>query len=110
MYVRACELSRFGHVQLFATPRTVAHQAPLSMEFFRQQYLSGLPSPPPGIFPTQGSKPPLLLSSLALVGGFFTTWEALFHVQLCLKRYLLVLECLLLVILIGSLNHFSLYK
>ena len=89
MYVRACELSRFGHVQLFATPRTVAHQAPLSMEFFRQQYLSGLPSPPPGIFPTQGSKPPLLLSSLALVGGFFTTWEALLTVDTSLHTVLI---------------------
>ena len=53
------------------------------------------------------------LASLALAGGFFTssaTWDALFHVQLCLKRYLLVLEHLLLIILIGLLNHFPLYK
>ena len=35
-------------VQLFATPRTVAHQAPLSMEFSRQEYWSGLPLPSPG--------------------------------------------------------------
>ena len=33
-----------GHVQLFATPWTVAHQAPLSMRFSRQEYWSGLPS------------------------------------------------------------------
>ena len=39
---------------------TVAHQAPLSMEFSRQEYWSGLPFPPPGIFPTQGSNPCLL--------------------------------------------------
>ena len=32
-----------GHVQLFATPWTVAHQAPLSMGFFRQEYWSGFP-------------------------------------------------------------------
>ena len=32
-------------VQLFATPWTVAHQAPLSREFFRQEYWSGLPFP-----------------------------------------------------------------
>ena len=31
-----------------ATPRTIAHQAPLSMGFFRQEYWSGLPYPPPG--------------------------------------------------------------
>ena len=35
-------------VQLFATPWTVAHQAPLSREFFRQEYWSGLPFPSPG--------------------------------------------------------------
>ena len=34
-----------SHVQLFATPWTVAHQAPLSMEFSRQEYWSGLPCP-----------------------------------------------------------------
>ena len=32
-----CVLSRFGHVRFFATLRTVAHQAPLSMEFSRQE-------------------------------------------------------------------------
>ena len=44
-----------SHVQLFATPWTVAYQAPLSMGFSRQEYCSGLPFPSPGIFPTQGS-------------------------------------------------------
>ena len=38
----------FNHVQLFATPWTVAHQAPLSMGFPRQEYWSGLPCPSPG--------------------------------------------------------------
>ena len=33
------------------TPWTVAYQAPLSMEFSRQEYWSGLPFPPPRIFP-----------------------------------------------------------
>ena len=37
------------------TPWTVVHQAPLFMGFSRQEYWSGLPFPPPGIFPTQGS-------------------------------------------------------
>ena len=41
-----CQL--LSHVQLFATPQTVAHQAPLSMEFSRQEYQSGLPFPSPG--------------------------------------------------------------
>ena len=34
-------------VWFFETPWTVAHQAPLSMEFFRQEYWNGLPFPPP---------------------------------------------------------------
>ena len=41
-------------VRLFATLWTVAHQAPLSMGFSRQEYWSGLPYSPPGIYPTQG--------------------------------------------------------
>ena len=43
-----------------ATSWTVAHQAPLSMEFPRQEYRSGLPFPSPDIFLTQGSNPGLL--------------------------------------------------
>ena len=39
--------SVLSRVQLFATPQTVAHQAPLSMEFPRQEYWSGLPPPSP---------------------------------------------------------------
>ena len=56
-------------VTLFATSWTVADQAPLSIGFSRQEYLSGLPCPPPGNLPDPGIKP----VSLALVGGFFTT-------------------------------------
>ena len=44
-------LSSFSHVRVFVTPWTVAHQAPLSMEFSRQEYWSGLPFPPPGDLP-----------------------------------------------------------
>ena len=40
-----------SHVWLFATPWTVDHQAPLSMEFSRQEYWSGLPFPSPGDLP-----------------------------------------------------------
>ena len=39
------------------TPWTAAHQAPLSMEFSRQEYWSGLPFPSPGDFPNTGIKP-----------------------------------------------------
>ena len=49
-----------SHVQLFATPWTVAYQAPPSIGFSRQEYWSGLPFPSPqGIFPTQGLNPGL---------------------------------------------------
>ena len=53
--------SHFSHVQLFATLWTIAHQAPLSMGFSRQEYWSGLPCPPPPRdLPTQGSNLHLL--------------------------------------------------
>ena len=42
-------------VRLSAATWTVTHQAPLSMQFSRQEYWSGIPFPTPGIFPTQGS-------------------------------------------------------
>ena len=41
----------------FVTPWTVAHQAPLPKEFYRQEYLSGLPFPFPGDFPNPGIEP-----------------------------------------------------
>ena len=44
----------------FVTPWTVAHQAPLSMRFPRQEYWSRLLFFPPGVFQTQGSNPSLL--------------------------------------------------
>ena len=61
---------------------TVACQPPLSMGFSRQEYWSGLPSPPPGGLPDLGVEPMSLMSP-ALAGGFFTisaTWEDLFAV------------------------------
>ena len=59
-------------VQLFVTPWTVTCQAPLSMEFSKQKYWSGLPFLPPGDLPYPGIKPASLLSP-AFTGGFFTT-------------------------------------
>ena len=44
-------------VRLFATPWTVAHRAPLSIEFTRQEYWRGLPCPSPGDLPNPGTKP-----------------------------------------------------
>ena len=43
-----------SHIQLFATPWTIACQAPLSMGFSRQRYWSGLPCLPPGYLPDPG--------------------------------------------------------
>ena len=58
-----------SRVQLFVIPWTVACQAPLSMEFFGQEYWSGLPSPSPGHLP----KPEIKPTSPALAGRFFIT-------------------------------------
>ena len=52
-------LSHISRVQLFVTLWTVAHQAPLSMGFSRQEYWSGLPFPPPGDLPDPGIEPTL---------------------------------------------------
>ena len=59
-------------VCLFATSETVAYQAPLSMEFPRQEYQSGLPFPSPEELPDPGIEPTSLVPP-ALAGGFFTT-------------------------------------
>ena len=53
-------LSHFSCVQLCVTLWAATRQAPLSMEFSRQEYYFGLPCPPPGIFLTQGLNPGLL--------------------------------------------------
>ena len=70
-------LSRFSRVQLFVTLWTIAHQAPLSVGFSRQEYWSGLPCPP-GDLPNPGMESASLMSP-ALAGMSFTTsatWEA----------------------------------
>ena len=71
-------VSRFSRVWLFASPWTVAHQAPLSSGFSRQEYWRGLPCPSPGDLPNPGMERMSLMSP-ALAGGFFITgaiWEA----------------------------------
>ena len=55
-----CTLNHFSHVRLCAALWTIAHQAPLSMGFSRQEYWGGLPCPPTGNLSTQGSDPCLL--------------------------------------------------
>ena len=59
-------------VRLFATPWTIAHQAPLSMGFSRQEFWSGLPFPSPGDLPNPGIEPrsPALQAD-ALTSGLY---------------------------------------
>ena len=78
------------HVQLFATPWTVARQAPLSMGFSRQKYWSGLHFLLQGIFLTQGLNPHLLhllhwwvdSSPLSHLGSSFTQPRLIFTPKL----------------------------
>ena len=86
-------LSSFSRVWLFVTLCTVAHQSPMSKGFSRQEYLSGLPCPPPGDLPNPGIERTSLMSP-ALAGGFFTTsnnWEAPFVVYYGYTSFLLQL-------------------
>ena len=46
-----------SRARLFVTPWTVVYKAPLSVEFSRQEYWSGLPFPSPGDLPDPGIKP-----------------------------------------------------
>ena len=50
------KVKSFSHVQLFATPWTIAHQAPPSMGFSRQEDWSGLTFPSPGHLPDPGTE------------------------------------------------------
>ena len=68
----ACMLSHFSHVWLCATRRTITCQPPLSMEFFRKEYWTGLPCPPAGDLLDLGIQQ-VYLTSLALAGRFFST-------------------------------------
>ena len=93
--LHACMLSHFGCVHLFVTPWTVAHQAPLSMGFSRQEYWSGLPCPPPGDLLDPGIEPGSLISP-TLSGRFFIskwTWD-LESVSVSLSlTYIYVIMC-----------------
>ena len=55
--MHVCVLSHFSHVQLCAALWTVAHLAPLSIGFSRQEYCSEVPYPPPGDLPEPGIAP-----------------------------------------------------
>ena len=63
-----CVCESLSSVRLFATPWTVACQAPLSMDLSRQEYWYELPCPPPGDGPDPGIEP----RPPALQADFFT--------------------------------------
>ena len=67
-----------SHVQLFATPWTVAHHTPLSMGFSRQEYWSGLSFPAPGDLPKPGIEP-LSPTSPALQADSLPTKPPIVH-------------------------------
>ena len=98
MYVCMC-------AQLFVTPWNVAHQTPLSMEFSRQEYLSGLSFPHPRDLPYPGIKF-LSLVSPALAGRFLSTEPPGIS-----RRMLLVFKCRLFKCQCPYLNiiHWDLY-
>ena len=94
-----------SHARLFETPWTVARQAPLSMEFCRQEYWSGFPCHTPQDLPYPGIGPGSLGSS-ALEGGFFTSAPPGKHIKywlysLCCTIY----PCILFYILIIYIFH-----
>ena len=55
--IRMVMVKSLSRVRLFATPWTVAYEAPPSMGFSRQEYWSGLPFPSPGDLPDPGIEP-----------------------------------------------------
>ena len=77
LHVSRVHAQPLSHVQIFASPGTVAHQAPLSKEFSRQEYWGGLPCPLPGDLPNPGIK---LHLPISCIGRWIlyhqTTWKS----------------------------------
>ena len=85
-----------GRVLLFVTPWTVAHQAPLSVEFSRQEYWRGLPFPSVGDLPhleTEPGSPVLQADSLPAEppGKPFICTEEL---KICVTRFIAIFTLL----------------
>ena len=68
IHVHVCVYVCLGMSDSFDPMNCVVHQTPLSMEFSRQEYWSGLPFPTPGDLPDPGIEP----ASPVLAGRFFT--------------------------------------
>ena len=74
MYLKIkVKVKSLSHVQFFANLWTVAHQAPPSIGFSRQESWSGLPFPSPGDLPDSGSKP--VSPALARVFHHWAAWK-----------------------------------
>ena len=98
--VKEKKVKSLSRVQLFATPWTVAYQAPPSLGFSRQEYWSGLPFPSPRDFPNPGiehgspalqadtllSEPPGKPSSF--FSFFFPCFTHHFYRSTCLSKFL----------------------
>ena len=88
-------LSHFSHVCPFATPWTVAYQAPLSMGLSRQEYWSGMSFPPPGDLSHPGIKPVFLhwqegslpLSHLGSPSSFQMNRNLVFYFPVCIHAH-----------------------
>ena len=101
---------------LFVTPGTVAHQAPLSMGFPKQECWSGLPFPSPGDLPDSGIEP----ASSELAGRFFTTEPPAKPVSYCLvnnrrmscyhERNLRFSDCFIFMIFKAICNNYFHFK
>ena len=78
-----CVGNHRGHIRLFATPWTVARQAPLSMGFSRQEHWSRLSFPPLGDLPNPGIKPtsPAAPTLLARFFYHWATWKAQWNIM-----------------------------
>ena len=86
--VRACMHAKSLQLCRFGTLWTVAHQAPLTMGFSRQEHWGGLLCPPPGDLPDSRIEP-TSLGSAALAGGFFTTSAILEAQYACISFQIL---------------------
>ena len=90
------EVKSLSRVRLFATPWTVAYQAPLSMGFSRQQYWSGSPFPSPGYLPDPGikSRSPALQTDALPSEPSGKSWEWKGEMQRNMKEIVGVMEML----------------
>ena len=85
-HIGACMLSHFSHAQLFVTPWTLVHQTPLSIEFSRQEYWSGLPFPSSEDLPDPGIEPVCVSYVSWISSGFFTTSATWLNISVWVVR------------------------